>query len=107
MSKGYVLIAYSCVNMTTTLNLSLDFPVIMKVKWNEVSESRSVVSDSLRPHELYSPWNSPGQYTGVGSLFPSPGDLPDPGIKLGSPAFQADSLPSELREAHYEGIVVK
>ena len=25
------------------------------------SESHSVVSDSLRPHGLYSPWNSPGQ----------------------------------------------
>ena len=25
-----------------------------------------------------------------GLLFPSPGDLPDPGIKLGSPALQAD-----------------
>ena len=32
------------------------------------SESCSVVSDSLRPHGLYSPWNSPGQNTGVGSL---------------------------------------
>ena len=32
------------------------------------SESRSVVSDSLRPHGLHSPWNSPGQNTGVGSL---------------------------------------
>ena len=30
------------------------------------SESRSAVSDSLRPHELYSPWNSPGQNTGEG-----------------------------------------
>ena len=30
--------------------------------------SHSVVSDSLRPHGLYSPWNSPGQNTGVGSL---------------------------------------
>ena len=28
------------------------------------SESRSAVSDSLRPHGLYSPWNS-GQNTGV------------------------------------------
>ena len=28
-------------------------------------------------------------------LFPSPGDLPDPGIKPTSPALQADSLPSE------------
>ena len=27
--------------------------------------------------------------------FPSPGDLPDPGIKPRSPALQADSLPSE------------
>ena len=26
---------------------------------------------------------------------PSPGDLPDPGIKPGSPALQADTLPSE------------
>ena len=32
------------------------------------SESCSVVSDSLQPHRLYSPWNSPGQNTGVGSL---------------------------------------
>ena len=30
-----------------------------------------------------------------GLLFPSPGDLPDPGIEPGSPALQADSLPSE------------
>ena len=30
------------------------------------SESCSVMSDSLQPHWLYSPWNSPGQNTGVG-----------------------------------------
>ena len=30
-----------------------------------------------------------------GLPFPSPGDLPDPGIKLRSPAFQADALTSE------------
>ena len=29
---------------------------------------------------------------------PSPGDLPNPGIKLGSPALQADSLPSEQKK---------
>ena len=28
--------------------------------------------------------------------MPSPGDLPDPGIELGSPALQVDSLPAEL-----------
>ena len=31
-----------------------------------------------------------------GLPFPSPGDLPDPGIKSRSPALQADSLPPEL-----------
>ena len=30
-----------------------------------------------------------------GLPFPSPGDLPNPGIELGSPALQADALPSE------------
>ena len=30
-----------------------------------------------------------------GLPFPYPGDLPDPGIEPGSPALQADALPSE------------
>ena len=30
-----------------------------------------------------------------GLPFPSPEDLPDPGIEPGSPALQADALPSE------------
>ena len=30
-----------------------------------------------------------------GLIFPSPGDLPDPGIYPGSPTLQADSLPPE------------
>ena len=30
-----------------------------------------------------------------GLPFPSPGDLPDSGIEPGSPALQADALPSE------------
>ena len=52
--------------------------------------SRSIVSHSLRPHG-----DSPGKNTGVGCLCPSPGDLPNPGIKPRSPAMEADSLPSE------------
>ena len=59
------------------------------------SGSCSVVSDSLWPHELYSPWNSLGQNTGVGSLSLLLGDLPNPGIELRSPALQADSLPAQ------------
>jgi len=36
-----------------------------------------------------------GQEYWSGLPFPSPGDLPHPGIKAGSPALQADSLLSE------------
>ena len=43
----------------------------------------------------YSPWNSPGQNTGVGSRPPSLSDLPNPGIKPRSSTLQADSLPDE------------
>ena len=35
--------------------------------------------------------------------FPSPGDLPDPGIEPGSPTLQADALPSEPPGKHSEG----
>ena len=59
------------------------------------SETLSVMSNSLWPHRLHSPWNSPGQNTGVGSLSLLQWDLPNPGIKPRSPALQADSLPAE------------
>ena len=39
--------------------------------------------------------NFPGKSTGAGLPFPSLGELPDPGIKAGSPTLQADALPSE------------
>ena len=46
-----------------------------EMELTEPSESYSVVSDSLRPHGLHSPWNSPGQNTGMGSclqgIFPT------------------------------------
>ena len=47
-----------------------------------VSESHSVVSNSLQPHGLHRPWNSPGQKTEVGSrsllqgIFPTQGSNP-------------------------------
>ena len=37
----------------------------------------------------------PRQEYWTGMPFPSPGDLPDPGIEAGSPVLQGDSLPSE------------
>ena len=47
-----------------------------------MSESRSVVSDSVT-HGLYSPWNSPGRNTGVGSCFLLQGIFPTQGSNLG------------------------
>ena len=40
---------------------------IVRISQKSESEHRSVMSDSLRPHGLHSPWNSPGQNTGVGT----------------------------------------
>ena len=52
------------------------------LKW---SESHSVMSDSLRPHGLYSPWNSPGQNTGASSLSVLQGIFPTQGSNPGLP----------------------
>ena len=49
------------------------------------SESCSVVSDSLRPQGLYSPRNSPGKNTGVGSLSLLQGIFPTQGLNPGLP----------------------
>ena len=65
--------------------------------------SRSVLSDSLRPHglqptRLLCPWEfSREEYWSV-LPCPPPGNLPNPGIEpasLASPALQAASLPTE------------
>ena len=113
------------------------------------SQSSPVMSNSLWTYGLYSPWNSPGQDTGMGSLpllqrvfstqglnpglphyrqilyqlshkgdprilewvtYPVSSRFANPGIEPGSPALQADSVPTELwgnppQKAHY--IVLK
>ena len=49
------------------------------------NESHSVMSDSLRLHELHSPGNSPGQNTGVGSLSLLQGIFPTQELNPGLP----------------------
>ena len=46
---------------------------------------RSVLSDSLQPHGFYSPWNSPGQNTEVGSFSLFQGIFPTQGSNPGLP----------------------
>ena len=60
----------------------LGFPasIIMQISWKLL-----VVSDSLRPHGLYSPWNSPGQNTGMGILSLLQEILPIQGSNPGLP----------------------
>ena len=57
------------------------------------SESRSVVSDSLRPHTVHGTLQA-----GVGSHSLLQGNLPNPEIEPWSPTLQVDSLPAEPPE---------
>ena len=49
----------------------------------------------VTPWTLQSMYSSTPEYWS-GEPFPSPGDLPNPGIQPGSPVLQTDSLPAEL-----------
>ena len=67
----YIFLKFSCYKIHYELSSCL------KTFLNsEKSESRSAVSDSWQPHGVYSPWNSPGQNTGVGSLSFLQGTFP-------------------------------
>ena len=62
---------------------------------HSMGASRSAVSDSLWPHGLYSPWNSPGQNTRVGSLSLLQGIFPTQGLNPSLLHCKADYLPAE------------
>ena len=82
---------------------SITFPIliILSVGFNDinVSDSHSVVPDFVTPWTiarqapLSMEFFREGYWTGL--PFPSPRDLPDPGVELECPELQADSLPSE------------
>ena len=59
------------------------------------NESHSV---PLQPHGLYSPWNSPGQNTGMGSLSLLQEIFPTQGLNPGLTTLQVDSLPAVPQE---------
>ena len=69
---------HSCTPRTGQVRLFVMWCLMLVINESE-SESRSVVSDSLLPYGLYSPWNSPGQNTGTGSLFSLQGIFPTQG----------------------------
>ena len=83
--------------------------------YRKVKESESgcsVASDSLTPwtvaHQASPSMGFSRQEYWSGLLFPSPGDLPDPGIELAAPALQVDYLllshqgsPSEAKKPKF------
>ena len=60
------------------------FP-LLSIRLESESESHLVVSNSLQPHRLYSPWKSPGQNTGVDSCSILQGIFPTQGSNPGLP----------------------
>ena len=67
-----------------------------KVKVKSLSHVRLFVTLWTVAHQAPPSMEFSRQEYWSGLPFPSPGDLPDPGNEPGSPALQADALPSEL-----------
>ena len=77
-----------------------------KINFLSYVEERTVVvvkvaqsCPTLRPHGLYSPWNSPGQNTGVGSLSLLRGIFPSQGSNPGLPHCRQILYQLSTREA--------
>ena len=71
-------------NITVTIKLvkSLSHVQLFEIPWTVAYKAPLSMGFSRKEY-----WS--------GLPFPSPGDLPDPGIKPGSSTLQADALPSE------------
>ena len=76
-----------------------------KMETGVLWSSCSVVSGSLRPHGLYSPWNSPGQNTGVGSLFLLQGIFPIQGSNPG--LLRCRRLPYQLSHRSVQSLTLQ
>ena len=75
--------------------LSGSLLIIRKVKVKSLSRVRLFATPWTEAYQAPPSMGFSRQEYWSGLPFPSPGDLPDPGIKPGSPAFQADALTSE------------
>ena len=75
-------------------------PVSPGISQSSVSASHSVMSSSLPPLQAPLSMGFSSQEYWSGSPFPSPGDLPSPGVEPGSPTLQAECLLSEPPGKH-------
>ena len=96
-----------CVCVTDSLSCTPENNTQIVTLSESESESHSVVSDSLWPHGLYSPWNSPGQNTGVGSFSLLQGIFSTQGSNPGLPhcgriLYQLSHQGSPVSDCHTE-----
>ena len=68
---------------------------LVKVKVRSLSSARLSVTPWTTAHQAPPSMGFSEQEYWSGLPFPSPGDLPDPGIEPRSPTLQADALTSE------------
>ena len=78
------------------MGLNSKFP--QKVKVKSLSRVRLFATPWTVAYQVPPSMGFSRQEYWSGLPFPSPGDLSDPGIESGSPAFQADALTSEPPE---------
>ena len=82
--------------MQTSIFVLKKNPVLeSEVKVKSLSRVRLFATSWTVVHQAPPSIGSSRQEYWSGLPFPSPGDLPDPGIEPRSPAFQADALTSE------------
>ena len=77
-------------------NWRMSLIFLVKVKVKSLSWVRLFVTPWTVPYQVPPAMEFSRQEYWSGLPFPSPGDLPHPGIEPRSPALQADVLPSEL-----------
>ena len=69
--------------------------MIKKVKAKSLSRVHLLVNPGTAAHQAPPSMGFSRQEYWSGMPFPSPGDVPNPGIESRSPTLQADALPSE------------
>ena len=97
LPTGYLFYTHDgvCMSMPVSqFTTSSPFPTV-KVKVNSLSRVRLFATPWTAAHQAPPSMGFSRQEYWSGLPFPSPGDVPDPGIEARSPALQADALTSE------------
>ena len=66
--------SWYCIVIPENVSSWLAYIILFSIMWSEVKVAQ--LCPTLQAHELYSPWNSTGQNTGVGSLSLLQGTFP-------------------------------